>query len=142
MPTTPNERLRAAREALPSQRTPGVGCTRDELAERVTAWLTEHDPEGREYAMDGNHLGKLERGAVSKPAPHYRAALRAVLHATDADLGFAPLLAPEDADRVAAADAAPHHVDAATITALASVLASLRRVEDETGAASVLPSVQ
>lgn len=119
-----------------------MGCSRDELAERATLWLTRHDSDRREYAMDGNHLGKLERGAVSKPAPHYRAALRAVLGASDAELGFAPLLDADTADRVAAVQAEPQRVDTATITALASVLASLRRLEDETSAAAVLPSVQ
>lgn len=62
--------------------------SRDELAEQVTLWLARRDQSRREYAMDANHIGKLERGAVCKPAAHYRAALRAVLDATDAELGF------------------------------------------------------
>jgi hypothetical protein len=139
---TPNERLRAAREAVPSGRMPGAGCSRDELAERVTEWLAQRDPKSRRYAMDGNHIGKLERGAVSRPAPHYRAALRAVLGATDAELGFAPLLDPEAAERVARVAADPRRVDAATVEALAAVLASVRRLEDETSAATVVPTIE
>lgn len=39
---------------------------RDELAEAVVQLLAEHEP-GRESAFAGNHLSKLERGAVGRP---------------------------------------------------------------------------
>ena len=87
-PPEPNVALRAAREAMPSRRTPGLGMSRDELAEAVVLWLAEHDPKHRMVPFDAGHLGKIERGQVRRPGRHYVAALCAVLGATEAELGF------------------------------------------------------
>jgi hypothetical protein len=62
--------------------------SRDELADAAAQWLAAHDPHGREVALDGVHIGKLERGVVRRPRNHYVAALCAVLGATEAELGF------------------------------------------------------
>jgi hypothetical protein len=86
----PNDLLRAARERTPSRRTPGCCMSREELAEAVVLWLSERDGRGRDYAFDAGHLGKIERGIVRRPSPHYVAALCAVLGATEAQLGFSP----------------------------------------------------
>jgi tetratricopeptide (TPR) repeat protein len=63
--------------------------SRDELAEAVALWLARQDDKGRDVAFDGNHLGKIERGAVGRPRAHYVAALCVVLNATESELGFA-----------------------------------------------------
>lgn len=135
--STPNQRLRAAREATPSRRNPGVAMSRDELAELVAGWISAHDERGRAHPFDGNHLGKLERGTVRRPTALIRAALCAILDASEADLGFAP---DETSERVPAALSAK--TDPAAVEAVASVLASVRRLEDETEAAEVLPTVR
>lgn len=133
-----NEQLRAAREAMPSQRHPGLPISRDELAERVCQWVAnQHN--GQELAFDGNHLGKLERGHVKRPGPLIRAGLCAVLDASEADLGFAP---HPEAARVEAATTGRLHTDTTAIDAVAGVLAGLRRLEDATSAADVLPAVR
>ena len=64
--------------------------SREELAEAVAVWLSDHDAKGREYAFDAGHLGKIERGVVHRPRQHHIAALCAVLAATEAELGFGP----------------------------------------------------
>lgn len=154
-PPEPNERLRAAREATPSRRTPGLGMSRDELAEAVVLWLAEHDPKHRMAPFDGGHLGKIERGQVRLPGRHYVAALCAVVGASPAELGFAdspgtssrPLpAAPGTADPqlpepvVWAADK-PWKVGPDALDALATVLAATRRLEDTTSAAAVVPTI-
>jgi hypothetical protein len=61
--------------------------SRRELAEAAVEWLRETT--GKSVALDAHYVAKLERGVVSRPSEHYRAALRAALGvATDADLGF------------------------------------------------------
>ncbi|MGK4593938.1 XRE family transcriptional regulator [Amycolatopsis sp. WAC 04197] len=66
---------------------PGEALTRAELAEQVNAWV--HDHLNRTIELDGNYIGKLERGAIRWPQADYRAGLRAVLGvATDAELGL------------------------------------------------------
>lgn len=151
-----NEDLRAARERTCSPRVPGAHLSRAELAEAVNAWL--HRRTNRPGALDAHYIGRLERGAVRWPGREYRAALRSVLGAdTDAALGFHPpgrsapkttpnlptevdpvrVLGAEDSERLAA----PRGPDRAGFDALAAVLSSVRRLEDETSAADVLPSV-
>ncbi|MBV9012108.1 MAG: helix-turn-helix domain-containing protein [Pseudonocardiales bacterium] len=49
---------------------------------------------------------------------------------------------PEDRERVALAARQPRRIDAATIGALADVLAATRRLEDQIGSAAVLPGVR
>jgi hypothetical protein len=91
----PNQRLRAARERLPSLTAPGEPASRQEIAEAVNAFLWRET--GCRYEFDAHHLAKLERGIIGWPTAPYRAALRAVLHASsDDDLGFS---APRRAHR-------------------------------------------
>lgn len=133
--------------------------SRDELAEAVNAWLAEHT--GNTGALDGQAIARYERGRVRLPGRDYRAGLRAVLNATDADLGFDParsgsplrasetidldvagVMRPEENQRVHGIDRCPRRVDTAGLDTLAHVLAGVRRLEDETSAADVLPSVR
>lgn len=65
----------------------GRPMSRQELAEAANAYLWERHQ--RRASLDGNYIGKLERGDHRWPQPIYREALRAVLGATaDADIGF------------------------------------------------------
>lgn len=83
----PNEHLRLARESSPSADVPGTAMSRQELADRVNAYLFERT--GRLHELDDNYVGKLERGIIRWPQASYREALRAVLGAgTDGQLGF------------------------------------------------------
>lgn len=154
-----NDRLRSAREAVPSRRLPGECLSRQELAEAVNAWLQHHTK--RAGALDAHYVARLERGAVRWPGREYRAGFRAILGVgTDAELGFMPLrraraaakeepgsdapvpgLELHEQSRLAAVTRSPRRTDAAALDALARVLAALRRLEDETSAADVLPSV-
>ncbi|MGH3692466.1 MAG: hypothetical protein ACRDRX_00405, partial [Pseudonocardiaceae bacterium] len=86
--SAPNRLLRFARERTPSRRVPGAYMSREEVAEAVALWATEHDIKRRDVAFDANHLGKLERGTVQCPRQVYVNALCAVLDATPAELGF------------------------------------------------------
>jgi hypothetical protein len=84
----PNSKLRALRESRPSPMFPSEVMSRAELAEAVNAelWRTT----GRRYALDAHAIARYERGAVRWPNARYRSALRAVLDATDEQLGFRP----------------------------------------------------
>jgi hypothetical protein len=85
--TGPNDQLREVRERTESPQTPGECLTRSELAEQVNAWI--HDRHGNTVELDGNYVGKLERGLIRWPQALYREGLRAALGvARDADLGF------------------------------------------------------
>lgn len=85
----PNDLLRRARESTESSRAPGEPLSRAELAEQVNAWFYDNTTPRRIAELDGNYIGKLERGTIRWPQEDYRAALRAVLGArTDTDLGF------------------------------------------------------
>ncbi|HEU5475298.1 MAG TPA: XRE family transcriptional regulator [Actinophytocola sp.] len=154
----PNNHLRAAREATPSPGCPGAAMSRAELADAVNTWLAEHST--RPGALDEHYVARLERGRVRWPGREYRAAFRAVLGAsTDTDLGFQPsnrrpvrpnrafsgldgVIDPDEEDRLAYAVREPRRVDAAALRSVADVLAAVRRLEDETGAANVLPTVR
>ncbi|WP_139235113.1 helix-turn-helix domain-containing protein [Actinopolyspora lacussalsi] len=88
-----NHRLRQAREATPSPRTPGAGMSRAELAEQANRWLAANM--GSSGALDAHALARYERGAVVRPNRDYRAALRSVLGVTeDSELGFDRASAP------------------------------------------------
>ncbi|WP_228708253.1 XRE family transcriptional regulator [Amycolatopsis keratiniphila] len=83
----PNDQLRQLRTRTESAQVPGEFLSRAELAEQVNAWV--HDHLNRTIELDGNYIGKLERGAIRWPQADYRDGLRAVLGvATDAELGF------------------------------------------------------
>jgi hypothetical protein len=83
----PNSRLSEARRRLLSPSGSGRPMSRQELAEAVNAYLwKEHS---HEASLDGNYIGKLERGEHRWPGDLYREAFRAVLKTTsDAELGF------------------------------------------------------
>jgi hypothetical protein len=82
-----NDLLRTARERTASPQTPGETLSRQELAEQANQWIFAH--EERVTDLDGNYIGKLERGIIRWPQATYRKALRAVLGAAqDCDLGF------------------------------------------------------
>lgn len=82
-----NGLLREHRERTPSAVAPGECLSRQELADRVNTQVERAT--GRPGALDANYIGKLERGVISWPRDHYRAAFRAVLGiATDRELGF------------------------------------------------------
>ncbi len=155
-----NERLHAARQSTPSPRVPGACLSRAELAEAVNTWLSEHVD--RPGALDEQAIARYERGTVRRPNRDYRAALRAVLGATsDAELGFGqqassqePLKQPQTAEldptrvwtpdeeaRVSYVSGCARRIDQPALDALAGTLAAVRRLEDETSAADVLPSV-
>ena len=136
MCAVPNARLRAAREAMSSRRYPGTPMSRDELAREVVAWLAAREPNRGPHPFDANHLGKLERGTVRRPGALIRAALCAVLGASEAELGFT---AHPEAERLAAAVTGRVATDATALEAVADVLASVRRLEDVTGPRDVLP---
>ena len=85
----PNDLLQNARERTESPRSPGQPLSRAELADQVNAWIYNHTERRRVAELDGNYVGKLERGVIRWPQEDYRAALRAVLGArADTDLGF------------------------------------------------------
>jgi len=84
---TPNGQLRAARQRSTSTSSPGLCLSRQELAEQINAYVWDHYQKRTE--LDGNYLGKLERGVVRWPGKMYREALREILKvSTDAQLGF------------------------------------------------------
>lgn len=146
----------SAPPASPSPRTPGAGLSRDELAEAVNTWLAEHT--GRAGALDGQAVGRWERGAVRCPNREYRTALRSLLDATDEELGFADrapapatalagfdpegVLDTEAHERVATVSRWPRRIDRSALEAIAAVLTSVRHLEDETSAAEVAPHVR
>jgi hypothetical protein len=85
--TTENDLLRAARERISSPSCPDEALSRQELADRVNAYIYNHHK--RIVALDAGYFGKLERGVIRWPGRLYREAPRAVLEVpTDAQLGF------------------------------------------------------
>ena len=84
----PNKQLRAVRERMRSRESPDDVMSRQELADQVNSYLFEHT--GREFSLDANYVGKLERGVIRWPHKLYREAFRVVLRAaSDGALGFA-----------------------------------------------------
>ncbi len=83
----PNLRFRDARLRLRSPSGSGRHMSRQELADAVNSYLWE--TYSRTAALDGNYVGKLERGDHRWPQSIYREAFRAVLGAsTDTEIGF------------------------------------------------------
>jgi hypothetical protein len=105
----PNRALRAAREAHPSPRAPGLPLSRAELAELVAAEVFARTD--REVPVDAHYVAKLERGVIRWPSAPYRAALTAVLGVegpdADAALGFRPPRRAEPAGPPEAPDPFP-----------------------------------
>lgn len=84
----PNVQLQQRREATPSRVTPGQVMGRAELAEAVNTYIWRQHGQRRE--LDAHTIARYERGTVRWPNELYREAFRAILHATDSELGFVP----------------------------------------------------
>ena len=97
----PNRALRAAREARPSVRVPGIPLARAELAELVAAHVYRRT--GREAPIDAHYVAKLERGVIRWPSAPYRAALAAVLGVEGPDADATPGFRPQTRPTTAAA---------------------------------------
>ncbi len=83
----PNIQFCDARLRLRSLSGSGRRMSRQELADAVNSYLWEKHR--RRAALDGNYVGKLERGDHRWPQLIYREAFRAVLRvSTDAEIGF------------------------------------------------------
>jgi hypothetical protein len=85
-----NNKLRAMRLA--------AGITEGQVAEEVARLVAAQT--GRELAINGNYVSKLERGVITWPNRAYRQAFRTLFGvANDADLGFYPSRTRRDAER-------------------------------------------
>lgn len=84
-----NHKLRCRRLA--------VGFTEGQVAEEVARLVA--DQTGRELAINGNYVSKLERGVITWPNRAYRDAFRALFGvSSDAELGFYPSRTRRDAE--------------------------------------------
>ena len=73
-----------------------VGITENQVAEEVSRLVFAQT--GRDRAIDGNYVSKLERGVITWPNRDYRQAFRTFFNAmSDADLGFYPSRIRSDA---------------------------------------------
>jgi hypothetical protein len=80
-----------------------AGITEGQVAEEVARLVTEQT--GREFAIDGNYVSKLERGVITWPNRVYRQAFRTLFGvANDAELGFYPSRTRRDAEQLEAMD--------------------------------------
>ena len=78
-----------------------AGITEGQVAEEVARLVAAQT--GRELAIDGNYVSKLERGVITWPNRAYRQAFRTLYGAAnDAELGFYPSRTRRDAERLAA----------------------------------------
>ena len=78
-----------------------AGITEGQVAEQVARLVTAQT--GRELAIDGNYVSKLERGVITWPNRAYRQAFRTLFGvASDAELGFYPSRTRRDAERLEA----------------------------------------
>src|SRR5277367_2175513 len=85
-----NSKLRCMRLA--------AGITEGQVAEEVARLVAAQT--GRELAINGNYVSKLERGVITWPNRAYRQAFRTLFGVTnDADLGFYPSRTRRDAER-------------------------------------------
>ncbi|WP_280447106.1 XRE family transcriptional regulator [Nocardia brasiliensis] len=87
--------LQQRREATPSRVTPGQSMGRAELAETINDYIWRQH--GRRRELDARTVARYERGVVRWPNALYREAFRAILHATDGELGFIPNRRPREA---------------------------------------------
>lgn len=84
-----NHKLRCRRLA--------AGFTEGQVAEEVARLVA--DQTGRELAINGNYVSKLERGVITWPNRAYRDAFRALFGvSSDAELGFYPSRTRRDAE--------------------------------------------
>ena len=87
---TANAKLRSMRLIL--------GMAERQVAEEVARIVVAQT--GRELAIDGNYVSKLERGVITWPNRAYRQAFRTLFGvASDAELGFYPSRTRRDAER-------------------------------------------
>ncbi len=78
-----------------------AGITESQVAEEVARLVAAQT--GRELAIDGNYVSKLERGVITWPNRAYRQAFRTLFGvANDADLGFYPSRTRRDAEQLEA----------------------------------------
>ena len=78
-----------------------AGITEGQVAEEVARLVAAQT--GRELAIDGNYVSKLERGVITWPNRAYRQAFRTLFGvANDAELGFYPSRTRRDAERLEA----------------------------------------
>jgi hypothetical protein len=85
-----NNKLRCMRLA--------AGITEEQVAEEVARLVAAQT--GRELAINGNYVSKLERGVITWPNRAYRQAFRTLFGvANDSDLGFYPSRTRKDAER-------------------------------------------
>jgi hypothetical protein len=74
-----------------------AGITESQVAEEVARLVAVRT--GRDMAIGGNYVSKLERGVITWPNRAYREAFRAFFHAeSDAELGFYPSRTKRDAE--------------------------------------------
>lgn len=74
-----------------------AGITEGQVAEEVARLVVVQT--GRELAIDGNYVSKLERGVITWPNRAYRQAFRTLFGvASDAELGFYPSRTRRDAE--------------------------------------------
>jgi hypothetical protein len=72
--------------------------TESQVAEEVARLVAAQT--GRDMAIDGNYVSKLERGVITWPNSAYRQAFRTFFHVlSDAELGFYPSRTRRDAER-------------------------------------------
>jgi hypothetical protein len=91
--------------------------TEGQVAEEVARLVAAQT--GRELAIDGNYVSKLERGVITWPNRAYRQAFRTLFGAAnDADLGFYPSRTRRDAERWTAMTARAKGADGDVATLL------------------------
>jgi hypothetical protein len=91
--------------------------TEGQVAEEVAKLVAAQT--GRELAINGNYVSKLERGVITWPNRAYRQAFRSLFGvANDADLGFYPSRTRRDAERWTAMSARATGGDGDVVTLL------------------------
>ena len=80
-----------------------AGITESQVAEEVARLVAAQT--GRDMAIGGNYVSKLERGVITWPNRAYRDAFRAFFNAaSDAELGFYPSRTRRDAQQLVPAE--------------------------------------
>lgn len=75
-----------------------AGKTESQVAEEIARLVSAQT--GRDLAIDGNYVSKLERGVITWPNGAYRRAFRTLFNAvSDVELGFYPSRTRKDAER-------------------------------------------
>jgi hypothetical protein len=94
-----------------------AGMTEGQVAEEVARLVAAQT--GRELAINGNYVSKLERGVITWPNRAYREAFRTLFGAAhDADLGFYPSRTRRDAESWQATTARVNGGDGDVVTLL------------------------